>query len=164
MTQKAEKAAGVVQRFMSFTLGAEEYAIPLLRVKEVIAMTDTTPVPYAPGYFKGIMNLRGQIISVIDLRMKFKMPKADLNLDSAIVILDLAPYTVGVVVDSVNNVLALAEGEVSVPPELEGGGKSELILGVTRRAGKLILILDIERVLNLSDLKTMKRANVRQVA
>src|SRR5689334_6329228 len=86
-------------RYLAFSLCKEQYAIPLLQVKEVIGLTDTTPVPYMPNYFKGIMNLRGQIISVIDLRLKFRMTNVETGKQTAVVILDLGPLSIGIVVD-----------------------------------------------------------------
>jgi len=85
------------QRYLAFSLGKEQYAIPLLQVKEVIGQTETTPMPYAPAHFKGIMNLRGQVISVIDLRLKFKMEAKESEGQTAIIILDLSPLSLGVV-------------------------------------------------------------------
>lgn len=143
-------------RFLIFSLCSEQYAVPLLKVKEVIALTETTPVPYAPPYFKGIMNLRGQVISVIDLRTKLKMPKAEASAETAIIILDLSPLSLGVIVDSVESVLAVDLGEIQPPPEVGGGANTSYIKGVTRKDKKLILLLDIERTLSVDDLKAMK--------
>jgi purine-binding chemotaxis protein CheW len=142
-------------RFLIFSLCQEQYAVPLLKVKEVIALTETTPVPYSPNYFKGIMNLRGQVISVIDLRTKLKMPKGEASSETAIVILDLSPLSLGIVVDSVESVLAVDASEIQPPPEV-GGASTAYIRGVTRKDKKLILLLDIERTLSVDDLKTMK--------
>src|SRR5258708_2612365 len=105
-------------RYLSFSLGKEEYAIPLLKVKEVIAVPDTTPVPFTPAHFLGMMNLRGQVISVVDLRLKLGMKKVDRTEETAVIIIDLDPIFLGIVVDSVNKVLNLTEGEISNPPEL----------------------------------------------
>jgi purine-binding chemotaxis protein CheW len=143
-------------RFLIFSLAGEQYAVPLLKVKEVIALTETTPVPYSPPYFKGIMNLRGQVISVIDLRAKLKMPKAEASSETAIIILDLSPLSLGIVVDSVESVLAVDAGEIQPPPEVGGGSNTNYIRGVTRKDKKLILLLDIEKTLSVEDLKALK--------
>jgi purine-binding chemotaxis protein CheW len=146
---------GEASRFLIFSLNSEQYAVPLLKVKEVIALTETTPVPYSPAHFKGIMNLRGQVISVIDLRMKLKMPKADASSETAIIILDLSPLSLGIIVDSVESVLAVNKDEIQPPPDV-GGKDTAYIRGVTRKDKRLILLLDIEKTLSVDDLKTMK--------
>lgn len=152
----SKSAAGSeTSRFLIFSLNNEQYAVPLLKVKEVIALTETTPVPYSPPHFKGIMNLRGQVISVIDLRMKLKMPKADASSETAIIILDLSPLSLGIIVDSVESVLAVAKDEIQPPPDV-GGKDTSYIRGVTRKDKRLILLLDIEKTLSVEDLKTMK--------
>ena len=142
-------------RFLTFSLNSEQYAVPLLNVKEVIALTETTPVPYSPAHFKGIMNLRGQVISVIDLRMKLKMPKGEVGAETAIIILDLSPLSLGVIVDSVESVLAVVKDEIQPPPDV-GGKDTSYIKGVARKDKALILILDIEKTLSVEDLKAMK--------
>ena len=157
------KAAGSeASRFLIFSLNSEQYAVPLLKVKEVIALTETTPVPYSPPYFKGIMNLRGQVISVIDLRLKMKMSKAETTSETAIIILDLSPLSLGIIVDSVESVLAVGNEEVQPPPDV-GTNNTAYIRGVARKDSKLILLLDIERTLSVDDLKAMK-ANAQQAA
>lgn len=152
------------ERFLAFHLCSEEYAVPLLKVKEVIALTDTTPVPYTPPHFKGIMNLRGQVISVIDLRVKLKMSKADVTPETAIIILDLHPLSFGVIVDSIDSVLAVEPGNLQPPPDIESQVKNDYITGVTRKDDKIVLILDIDRTLSLEDLKALKKHQKPQAA
>lgn len=146
-------------RFLIFSLCGEQYAVPLLNVKEVIALTDITPVPYSPPHFKGIMNLRGQVISVIDLRLKLRMAKADTSAETAIIILDLSPLSLGIIVDSVESVLAVDQKEIQPPPDVGSGSNTNYIRGVTRKDKKLILLLDIERTLSVEDLRAMKSQN-----
>ena len=141
------------ERYLSFSLGEEEFAIPLMRVKEVIAYTDITPVPYAPPHFQGIMNLRGQVVSVFDLRTKLRFAAADRGPETAIIILDLAPLSVGVVVDSVNSVVPVPAEAVSPPPDVDSGRSVECIQGVAHRDKQLILLLDIDKTLSVEDLK-----------
>jgi purine-binding chemotaxis protein CheW len=147
------------QRFLAFTLAQEQYAIPLLRVKEVIAMTEATPVPYTPPHFKGIINLRGQVISVIDLRAKLKMAKSEGQPETSIIILDLAPLCLGAVVDSIDSVLALEPEEISPTPDIETTVQGQFLNGVARKDKKLILLLDIESILSVEDLKAIKNQN-----
>lgn len=155
MTDKSH----IDERYLVFSLCEEQYAVELSKVKEVIAMTDTTPIPYAPSYFKGIMNLRGQVISVIDLRLKFKLSQAQVGAETAIIILDLSPLCLGIIVNSVNSVMALSSSEIGEAPDVETSVKGDFIKGVARKDDKLILLLDIASTLNVEDLKAMKSKN-----
>jgi purine-binding chemotaxis protein CheW len=137
-------------RFLGFSLGKEEYAIPLLSVKEVIAPPEITKVPHTPNYFLGIMNLRGQVISVIDLRTKLGV-KAGENGETAIIICDLGAVCLGVMVDSINSVLNPKENEVSGKPEIHSAKNTDYITGVYRKDDKLVLFLDIARSLDMAD-------------
>jgi purine-binding chemotaxis protein CheW len=151
-------------RFLAFALCEEAYAVPLLKVREVIALGEITPVPHTPPHFKGIMNLRGQVISVIDLRTKFNMKKIETGSETAIVILDLNPFCLGIVVDSVDSVLALTEDQISPSPDIESSVSQEYITGVARIEKKLILILDIEKALSIDDLAAIRNQNTRKKA
>lgn len=152
----AKKKAGDEKRYLVFTLVNEQYAVPLLQVKEVLGITETTPVPYTPTHFRGIMNLRGQVISIIDLRLKFKMGKNEFGPETAIIILDMAPLYLGVIVDSVDSVLGLTDEEISPSPDVETSVKTDYIEGVARKDKRLILLLNIEKTLNVEDLKALK--------
>lgn len=144
-------------RYLSFSLGAEEFAIPLLSVKEVIAVPEITPVPQTPSYFLGIMNLRGIVISVMDLRTRLSI-KPSQSAETAVIICDLYPNSVGVIVDSINSVLNPQPNEISERPELQNQKNSEYIRGVFRAEGKLVLLLDIAKTLNMTDHQTMEKA------
>jgi purine-binding chemotaxis protein CheW len=151
MSDQGKARAG---RYLCFSLGDEEYAVPLLSVKEVIAMPEFTPVPHSPSHFLGIMNLRGQVISVIDLRKKLGI-KTDRATETGVIICDLAPICLGVVVDSINNVLSLTDDQISPKPVVESEKGSDYITGVTRKETKLILLLDIGKALDLADRAAM---------
>jgi len=153
-TQKKTKVDGNGTRYLSFSLGNEKYAIPLLSVKEVIAVPDTTPVPFTPSYFLGIMNLRGQIISVIDLRQKMGI-KAKGSSETSVIICDLAPLTLGVVVDSIDSVLSPREEDISERPEVHGAKNLDFITGVCKREEGLVVLIDIARMLNADDHKSI---------
>jgi purine-binding chemotaxis protein CheW len=143
-------------RYLSFSLGVEEYAIPLLAVREVIAMPEYTPVPYTQPYFLGIMNLRGQVISVMDLRGKLGIkPKADA--ETAVIICDLNGMAIGVVVDSVNSVLNPHPDEVSDKPEIQSNRPTDYITGVYRKENALVLFLDIAKSLSVEDHAAVKK-------
>ncbi len=141
-----------LDRYLTFSVGKEDFAIPLLKVKEVIAVPDTTPLPYSPEYFTGIMNLRGQVISVIDIRRKLGIESRKSEEENAVIILDLDPLFIGIVVDSVNNVLLLNEDDFGDTPEMEHKKASEFLIGVAKKDDRLILLIEIEKVLDIEDL------------
>jgi purine-binding chemotaxis protein CheW len=138
------------QRFLGFRLYQDDYAVPLLRVKEVIALPDMTPVPQTPSYFLGIMNLRGQIISVVDLRLKLNL-KAENSEETCVIICDLSPLCLGVVVSSVTNVFAVASEEIGHPVEIADAAKMEYVMGVANIDKKMVVIIDIAVALGVED-------------
>lgn len=158
-TQKESKQVGTsaLDRYLTFSVGSEELAIPLLKVKEVIAVPETTPLPYSPSYFEGIMNLRGQVISVIDIRKKLKFGKAINTEESAVVIVDLDPIYIGIVVDSVNNVLLLKEDDFGEVPEMEHKKAADFLIGVAKTQDRLILLVEIEKILDVEDLVRIQK-------
>ena len=156
--QEHEGAHLSEERFLEFSLGEENYAIPLLRVKEVIAVPKTTPIPNTPAHFNGIMNLRGQVISVMDLRKKLNIKPQEQSEETAVIILDLSPVFLGCVVDSVNKVLSIAKSQISEPPEIEGHLKIKYIDGVYRAESKMIVLLDIAKALDIADLEILKKS------
>lgn len=143
-------------RYLCFSLGPEEFAIPLLSVKEVIAIPDVTPVPFTPAHFVGIMNLRGQVISVLDLRQKFGIKSQTTN-ETAVIICDLNPLCVGVIVDSINSVLTPSEADLNEKPEIQSDRPTDYILAVYRKEKRLVLFLDISKTLSLEDKKAMQK-------
>ena len=101
-----------LDRFIEFSLGSEDYAIPLLMVREVISIPETTPIPKAPKHFIGLMNLRGQVISIVDLRNKLNIKPQESDEDSAVIIVDFNGMNIGIIVDSINKVLAFSKNEI----------------------------------------------------
>ena len=151
-------------RFLSFSLGNEDFALPLLCVKEVIAVPEVTPIPFTPPHFLGIMNLRGQVISIVDLRTKFGI-KAKNVTENAVIICEFSGLCLGVVVDSINSVLAPAADELSGKPDIQGSKAGDYITDVHRSKDKhLVLFLDIARALSVEDLQTIKKSGAGKAA
>ncbi|NUM87840.1 MAG: purine-binding chemotaxis protein CheW [Bdellovibrionales bacterium] len=154
-SQDMEKASS--ERFLSFSLGQEEYAMPLLKVREVIAMPEVTPIPQTPSFFLGIMNLRGQVISILDLRTKLGIKPAN-GSETAVIICELSPVCLGVVVDSVNAVLSPKAGEISGKPDAQMNKNTDYITGVYRREKSLVLFLDIAKTLDVKQMEMVQNA------
>jgi len=151
---KLKRTSAELSRFIEFSLGQEDYAIPLLMVREVISVPETTPIPKSPPHFLGIMNLRGQVISVVDLRKKLKI-EAKQDKEEAVIIVDIGGMNIGVVVDSINKVLAFSSDEVSEMPEVENQLNTQYIYGVFKKENSLTVLLDIAKVLDLKDLEAI---------
>jgi len=144
------------ERYLEFDLGSEHYAIRLLQVKEVIPVPETTAIPKAPSYFLGIMNLRGHIISIVDLRKKMGVAsKQDLE-EEAVIIADVGGIQIGVIVDSINRVLPVTMKDVSEVPEVSSQVNAKYIQGIFRKENSLTVLLDLGGVLDLKDLNFAK--------
>lgn len=139
-----------MESFIEFSLGKEEYAIPLLMVREVIPYPETTHIPNTPAHFLGIINLRGQVISIVDLRTKLKIKSSESN-EIAVIIVDLGGANIGIVVDSINKVLAFPSNEISEMPEVERQINAEYISGIYKKDSSLTILLDLAKVLDVKD-------------
>ena len=146
-----------LNRYICFNLGEEEFTIPLLSVKEVIGVPEVTPVPQTPNYFLGIMNLRGSVISIMDLRLKVGLP-ANNSEETTVIILDLGDYNLGVVVDKVNTVMVADEKSFSEKPPYTTSKVSDSITGIFRKDDHLILVLDIAKALSVEDHSALARS------
>lgn len=145
------------ERYLCFALGPEDYAIPLLSVREVIALPEITPVPQTPAYYMGIINLRGQIISVFDIRSKLGI-KPVRSVETAVIICDVEPNSIGIVVDSINYVANPSPEEIKAKPDIQSHQSAEHISNIFRSNGKLILVLDIKKVLTVHDHQSTQMA------
>jgi purine-binding chemotaxis protein CheW len=138
-------------KFLTFTLGNEEYGVPVLKVREIIKVMDITQVPQVPSHVLGVINLRGKVIPVIDLRRKFGFPAIEHTERTCIIVVDveLAPVRVmmGVVVDSVSEVLNVADTEMEDTPDFGGRATTDYILGLAKVKGSVKILLDLDRVL-----------------
>ena len=148
---EGDNAAGKEQ-FLSFQLGAEEYGIDILRVQEIRAYEKATRIPNTPEFIKGVINLRGVIVPVIDLRMKFGLESADYNEVTVVVVLNVADRTIGIVVDKVSDVLALGEGDIRPAPEFTAKVENAFVRGLATIDQRMLIIADIERLMTGADM------------
>lgn len=155
--QSAEKFKHIeLRRFLNFSLGTDEYAVPISSVREVLALPEITPVPFTPAHFQGIMNLRGQVISVIDLRIKMGVPSAN-SQETAIIICEIGHQMLGIIVSSINSVLALDKDSISPNPPGNESKHLKYVAGIAKFSGKMILIVDTAKLLDDGDLEAMSR-------
>lgn len=138
-------------KFLTFTLGAEDYGVPVLRVREIIKMVPITQVPQLPGHVRGVINLRGKVIPVIDLRMKLGLPYQDETDATCIIVVEVtidgAPAPVGILVDTVSEVANVAASDLAPTPAFGDGVRVDCLSGLAKLKGKVVLLLDLDRAL-----------------
>lgn len=160
-SENSEQQKTVTRRkkFMVFKLGDDRFAIPLGQVKEVIGLTVITPIPDVPKYFKGLVNLRGKIISTLDLRMKLGIPvKESTSKRTCIIISELSEIVLGTLVDDVTEVLSIDEDHIERELDISSKMSREYITGVVKfEAQALIVLLDFGKVLNVDELTSFRR-------
>ncbi|APJ03125.1 chemotaxis protein CheW [Silvanigrella aquatica] len=138
-------------RYLCFSLGSEQFSIPLLQVKEVIGIPEFTPIPFTPNYFCGIMNLRGKVISVIDLRKKLNIPSKGKE-ENSVIVCDLSSITIGALVDSVDNVINIEKEKILPKPEMQSSIKNDYIDGLIEFKNNLIVLVNLAKTLSVEDL------------
>jgi purine-binding chemotaxis protein CheW len=142
-------------KYMSFKLAQEEYGIEILKVRELIGLLEITRVPRTKPYIRGLINLRGKVIPVVDLRAKFGMPATDPTSQTVIIVVQIgsgsANLTMGVLVDEVLEVRAIAESDIEPPPTLPQDIDTSFILGVGKTDKNIVFLLDIDRVLTVDE-------------
>lgn len=138
--------AGERIQVVSFHLGSEEYGVDISQVQEIIRMVDITHVPRAPHFMEGVINLRGQLIPIIDLRTRFGMSRADHTKSTRIVVTEIGSKKIGIIVDSVSEVINIPLEQVEDAPEMIAGVGTEYIQGVGKVADRLIVLLHLAMV------------------
>ena len=134
-------------QYLTFRLRDEEYGVEILKVQEIKGYTAITPVPNTPAYLKGVMNLRGTIVPVVDLRAKFGMEAAEYTAFTVIIVLTVGTKVVGLIVDAVSDVLNIPKTDIQATPDFGAQVDARFISGMAKAGDKLVVLLDIDRVL-----------------
>ncbi|HKW97097.1 MAG TPA: chemotaxis protein CheW [Bryobacteraceae bacterium] len=154
---KTDERAG---KYLTFHLGREEFAIQVLKVREIMGIQEITAVPQTPGYVKGVINLRGKVVPVVDLRLKFTLPEMEYTQRTCIIVvqvrLESGVMLMGIVVDGVSEVLNLAAGDIEDTPEFGSGVVTPYLLGMAKNKGKVKILLDIDQVLSTQELQGLE--------
>lgn len=155
--------AGLAGKYMSFKLAAEEYGLEILSVREIIGLMDITKVPRAQEYIRGVINLRGKVIPVVDLRLVFGMEQIEATEQTVIIVVQFTngdtDMTMGILVDEVMEVLNIEAGQIEPPPDFgTGTGASDFILGVGKSESRVIFLLDIGRILSADESQALMSA------
>ena len=151
-----DKANGAVEEFLTFTLGREEYGIDILKVQEIRGYESVTQLANAPDYIKGVINLRGIIVPIIDLRIKFRQQDVSYDQYTVVIIVDLNDRTTGIVVDGVSDVLTLAAEQIKPTPHFSGELATDYIRGLGSVEQRMLILVDIEKLLNTEELAALE--------
>jgi purine-binding chemotaxis protein CheW len=135
-------------KFLTFFLAGEEYGLEILKVQEIIGMMDITPVPRAPEFICGVINLRGKVIPIVDLRLRFGMPSADRTAETCIIVVEANRVQTGIVVDQVSEVANIPSESIEDTPAFGDTVETDFILGIGKSEGRVKLLLDIDKVLS----------------
>ncbi len=152
--------SGVPQKFLTFSLANEEYGIGIMKIKEIIGMMPVTVLPQTPEYVKGVINLRGKVIPIIDLRLKFSLEPAEPTERTCIVVIETEDkeqnqIMVGLIIDAVSEVITLKGDEVEPAPNMQGNFEEQLILGLAKCENGVKILLDIDKVINHEELGSL---------
>ncbi|MDT3700366.1 MAG: chemotaxis protein CheW [Thermincola sp.] len=143
-----QTTVGVEYQFVVFRLGSEEYGVPITQVKEINRLTATTKVPRSPKFVEGIINLRGQIIPIIDMKKRFDLPLTEYTGDARIIVIQVYANTFGVEVDSVSEVLRINSQNIEPAPQIVCSIDSKYITGVAKVGERLLILLDLDKMLS----------------
>ena len=138
--------------FLTFRLGEEEYGIDILRVQEIRSYEQPTRIANSPAFLKGVVNLRGVIVPIVDMRIKFNLGKVEYNEFTVVIILNVSGRVVGMVVDSVSDVITLESEQIKEAPQFSGTSGTDYITGIGTLADRMLILIDIERLMLSRDM------------
>lgn len=147
MKQEIKIETGELLQLVSFNIGSEEFGVDILKVQEINRMIELTHIPNSPEFVAGVINLRGRIIPVVELRTRLGMPPKESDKYTRIVVVEINEKTIGFIVDSVNEVLRIPTSITEAPPSICSGIQSEFITAVGKLEDRLLILLDLEKVL-----------------
>lgn len=159
--QAAADEGGQAQEYLTFTLGPEEYAIDILKVQEIRGYDAVTTIANAPAFIKGVVNLRGTIVPIVDLRIKFGIGNVEYTPFTVVIILNIGGRVVGIVVDSVSDVTMLRPEQVRAAPEFAATVDTKFIVGLGTLDERMLIVVDIERLMLSSEMALVDATNER---
>ena len=146
-------------QLVSFKIGTEEFGVDILNVQEIIKIVQITKVPNSPVFVEGVINLRGKVIPVIDLRTRLGLQKLEHDKDTRIIVVELSKSTIGFIVDAVNEVLRIPVSITEAPPEIVAGLDSEFIKSVGKLDDRLLILIDLNKILLQDEAKLIEKMN-----
>ncbi|MEI6128395.1 MAG: chemotaxis protein CheW [Pseudomonadota bacterium] len=161
-----EGKGGLKEKYLTFNLGNEQYGLEILKVREIIGLMDITKVPRTPEFVRGVINLRGKVIPVIDLRNKFCMDKINATEQTCIIVVDILvesrPLQMGIIVDSVSEVLDIDQDDIEDTPTFGTAVRTNFIKGIAKTKGEVKILLNIEEVLTADEMQTLSKTSVAE--
>ena len=148
-------APATAQEYLTFTLGAEEYGVNILKVQEIRGYEKPTGIANAPAYIKGVVNLRGTIVPIVDMRIKFNLGEATYDQFTVVIILNVADRVIGMVVDGVSDVISLQAEQLRPPPEFSASFDTRYITGLGTVEDRMLILVDIDKLMSSSDMALM---------
>ena len=146
------------QQFLTFRLGGEEYGVGILTVQEIRGWSSVTKVPHTPAWLLGVINLRGVVVPIIDLRIKFDLASAEYNETTVVIILTVATRVIGVVVDAVSDVITLGSQQIKPAPSLGNGAETQHIIGFGTLDERMRILMDVEKLMAGADMGLVDKA------
>jgi len=164
MSSVTPEAAALPGKYLTFSLAEENYGLEILKVQEIVGLLPVTRVPRMPSFVAGVVNLRGRVIPVVDLRLAFGLPEADMDERTCIIVVSVEraageSAVMGVLVDEVSDVAALAADAIEATPEFGAAIDTSFIKGVGRAEERVLLLLDIDKALSESEIRSLERMN-----
>jgi purine-binding chemotaxis protein CheW len=152
-------------QFLTFTLGTEQYGVDILRVREIRGFSPVTRIPRSPAFVLGVLNLRGAIVPVLDMRLRFALERAEYTPTTVTIVLSVAAgdgeRQVGVVVDAVSDVLEVPAADIQPPPDFGAGVDAEFISGLASLESNMVMLLDVDRLLDAGEMSQLNEARLR---
>ncbi|MEW5943139.1 MAG: chemotaxis protein CheW [Pseudomonadota bacterium] len=156
--ESAAGAAAAGNEYLTFTLGKEEYGIDILKVQEIRGYDAVTTIANAPEFIKGVINLRGTIVPIVDMRIKFHLGSVNYDQFTVVIILNVADRVVGIVVDGVSDVIALSAEQIRPAPEFGAALDTKYLVGLATVDERMIIMVDIEKLMTSQDMELMDKA------
>ncbi len=152
--------SGLGGKYLTFSLGSEEYGVEIMKIREIIGIMEITAVPHTPEYIKGVINLRGRVIPILELRLRFNMATKEYDDRTCIIVVEVngpsGPIMIGMLVDSVSEVVNIDSAEIEPPPEFGTPTESENILGMGKIKGDVKILLDVDKIVGAGVLEHLE--------
>jgi len=161
MDSRLDQAASMAPKkeFLSFRLGQEEYCLDILSVQEIRGYDTVTSIANTPDFIKGVINLRGNIVPIVDMRIKFRLSEARYDSTTIVIILNLNKKMIGIVVDSVSDVIALPVDDIREAPRFGSAINTEFISGMAAVDGRMLIVVDIQKLMSSDDLQLIEQVS-----
>ncbi|MBS1186592.1 MAG: chemotaxis protein CheW [Burkholderiaceae bacterium] len=151
-SSSARSGSNAENEFLAFTLGKEEYGVEILKVQEIRGFDNVTKIANAPDYLKGVVNLRGTIVPIIDMRIKFNLGKPTYDEFTVVIVLNISNRIMGIVVDSVSDVTTLTPEQIRPAPEMGSALKTDYLIGLGTVNDRMLILVDIEKLMGSADM------------